>query len=57
MAGATSKAVIEDANEAALRKFEEGLARSISQYKAGLVKSFKTKEEFLDHLKNLEQDQ
>lgn len=28
--------------------------RSISQYKAGLVKTFKTKEEFLDHLKNLE---
>jgi len=54
MAGATKEAVAEDANEAALRKFEEGLARSISQYKAGQVRSFKTKEEFLDHLKNLE---
>ena len=54
MAGAARDAVIEDANEAALRKFEEGLARSIKQYKAGQVKSFKTKEEFLDHLKNLE---
>jgi hypothetical protein len=54
MAGATKEAVIEDANEAALRKFEEDLARSISQYKNGQVKSFKTKEEFLNHLKNLE---
>lgn len=46
--------IIQDANEAALQEFEEGLARSISQYKAGLVKTFKTKEDFLDHLKNLE---
>jgi hypothetical protein len=46
--------VIQDANEAALQEFEAGLARSISQYKAGLVKTFKTKEDFLDHLKNLE---
>ncbi len=54
MAGATEEAVILDANEAALQEFEEGLARSIKQYKAGLVKTFKTKEEFLNHLKNLE---
>ena len=46
--------VIQDANEAALQEFEAGLARSISQYKAGLDKPFKTKEDFLDHLKNLE---
>jgi len=54
MAGATKKAAIQDADDAALQEFEAGLARSISQYKAGMVKSFKTKEEFLDHLKNLE---
>lgn len=54
MAGATEKAVIQDANEAALLEFEAGLARSIKQYKAGLVKTFKTKEEFLNHLRNLE---
>ena len=46
--------VIQDANEAALQEFEAGLSRSISQYQAGLVKTFKTKEDFLDHLKNLE---
>ncbi len=54
MAGATDKAVIQDANEAALREFKEGVKRSIRQADAGLVKTFKTKEEFLDHLKNLE---
>ncbi len=54
MAGATDKAVIQDANEAALREFKEGVKRSIMQAEAGLVKTFKTKEEFLDHLKNLE---
>ncbi len=54
MAGALKKAEVQDADEAALREFEAGLARSIDQYKAGLVKTFKTKEEFLDHLKNLE---
>ena len=54
MAGATDEAVIQDANEAALQEFEEGLARSIKQYKAGLVRTFKTKEEFLNHLKNIE---
>ena len=54
MAGASEEVVVQDANEAALREFEEGLARSIKQYKAGLAKTFKTKEEFLDHLKNLE---
>jgi hypothetical protein len=54
MAGATEKAVIQDVNEAALQEFEAGLARSIKQYKAGQVKTFKTKEEFINHLKNLE---
>lgn len=54
MAGAKEKIVIQNANEAALQEFEAGLARSISQYNAGLVKTFKTKEEFLNHLKNLE---
>jgi hypothetical protein len=54
MAGITEKAVSQDANEVALQEFEAGLARSIKQYKAGLVKTFKTKEEFLNHLKNLE---
>ena len=54
MAGITEKAVSQDANEAALQEFEAGLARSIKQYKAGLVKTFKTKDEFLNHLKNLE---
>lgn len=43
-----------DANKAALREFEAGLRRSIKQADTGSVKSFKTKEEFRDHLKNLE---
>jgi hypothetical protein len=47
MAGATKEAVIEDANEAALRRFEEGLARSIKQYKTGDVEAFDDKEEFI----------
>jgi hypothetical protein len=54
MAGATEKAVIQDANEAVLKEFKEGVRRSIRQADAGLVKAFKTKEEFLNHLKNLE---
>jgi hypothetical protein len=54
MAVITEKAISQDANEAALQEFEAGVARSIKQYKAGLVKTFKTKEEFLNHLKNLE---
>ncbi len=54
MAGAKEKAVVQDANEAALREFEAGVRRSIKQADAGLVKTFKTKEEFLNHLKNLE---
>jgi hypothetical protein len=54
MAVAKEKAIIQDSNKAALQEFGAGLARSISQYKAGLVKTFKTKEEFLEHLKNLE---
>lgn len=43
--------VTQDANEIALKEFEAGLARSIRQYKAGLVKTFKTKEEFLNLLR------
>lgn len=54
MAGASEEVVIQDANETALREFEEGVKRSIKQADAGLVKTFKTKEEFLNHLKNLE---
>lgn len=53
MAGATKEAVMEDANEAALKEFEAGVRRSIKQANAGLVSTFKTKEEFLNHLKNL----
>jgi len=54
MAGATEKAVIQDDNEVALKEFKEGVKRSIMQADADLVKTFKTKVEFLDHLKNLE---
>jgi len=54
MAGATEKAVMQDAKEAAIKEFKEGVKRCIMQADAGLVKTFKTKEEFLDHLKNLE---
>jgi hypothetical protein len=54
MAGVIEKAVIQDANEAALKEFKEGVKRSIRQADAGLVKTFKTKDEFLAHLKNLE---
>jgi len=53
MAEAKEKAVATDANEAALQKFEAGLARSIKQYKAGLVATFKDKEAFLAHLRQL----
>ena len=52
MAGA-EESVIQDANEIALREFEEGIKRSIRQCNLGEVKSFKTKEEFLDHLRRL----
>jgi hypothetical protein len=54
MAGVKEKAVSLDANEAAVKEFEEGVRRSIKQANTGLVKSFKTEEAFLDHLKNLE---
>jgi len=54
IAGAKEKAIIQDANEASLQKFEADLRRSIEQADAGLVETFKTKEEFLNHLKNLE---
>jgi hypothetical protein len=45
MAGATENAVIQDANKAALTEFKEGVKKSIRQADAGLVKTFKTKEE------------
>jgi hypothetical protein len=54
MAGATKKAITQDSDEAALQEFEAGVRRSIKQADAGLVRTFKTKEEFLNHLKNLE---
>jgi len=54
MAGVKERTVIQDANETLLKEFEEGVRRSIKQADAGLVKTFKTKEEFLDHLRNLE---
>jgi len=54
MAGASENVAIQDANEAALKEFEAGVRRSIKQANAGLVKTFKTKEEFLNHLKNLD---
>ncbi len=40
-----------DANEAALKEFEDGMRRSIKQADAGLVGTFKSKEEFLNRLK------
>jgi hypothetical protein len=54
MAGAKEKAITQDANEAALQEFEAGVRRSIKQAEAGKVETFKTKEEFLNHLKNLD---
>jgi hypothetical protein len=39
MAGATKKAVIQNANEAALQEFDAGLAWIIKQYQAGFVKT------------------
>ena len=53
MAEASEYVVIQDAIEIALREFEEGLKRSIKQCNSGDVKSFKTKEEFLDHLRKI----
>lgn len=47
MAGASENVVVQDVNEAALKKFEEGLSRSIKQYKAGEVEAFDDKEEFI----------
>lgn len=54
MAGAENQTVTQDANEAALKEFEAGVRRSIKQANAGLVKTFKTKEEFLNHLRKLD---
>jgi hypothetical protein len=52
MAGVEVVAV--DANEVALCEFESGVRRSIKQANAGIVKTFQTKEDFLNHLNNLE---
>jgi hypothetical protein len=41
MAGGAEKAVMQDASEAALKEFKEGVKRSISQADEGLVKTFK----------------
>lgn len=54
MAGTKEKTVLQDAKEAALRDFEEGVRRSIEQADAGLVKTFKTPEELLNYLETLE---
>jgi hypothetical protein len=53
MAVASEEVVVQDASEVALREFEEGIKRSIRQCNLGEVKSFKTKEEFLIHLRKL----
>jgi hypothetical protein len=52
MAGLEVVAV--DADEVALLEFESGVRRSIKQANADIVKTFQTKEGFLNHLKNLE---
>ena len=54
MAGAENRVTPQDANEIALHEFEAGVKRNLKQADAGLVKTFKTKEEFLNHLENLE---
>ena len=54
MAGAENHVTPQDSNEIALQEFEAGVKRSLKQADAGLVKTFKTKEEFLNRLKNLE---
>jgi hypothetical protein len=54
MAGAEDQAITRNSNEAALQDFGAGIRRSIKQADTGLLKTFETKEEFLNHLKNLE---
>jgi hypothetical protein len=54
MAGTKEDSVPQNAKEAVLQDFEEGVRRSIEQADAGLMKTFKTPEELLDYLKNLE---
>jgi len=39
-----------NSDEAALHKFEEGLKKSIKQYKAGSVETFEDKDEFIKTL-------
>ncbi len=53
MAGATKKAAVQDANEAALQEFEAGVRRSIKQADASQMETFGDKESFLDHLRQL----
>ena len=50
MAGAENKAMVADANEAALKEFEAGLARSIKQYKSGQVETFDNVDDLLADL-------
>jgi hypothetical protein len=47
MAGSSEIVVVKDANDDAIKKFEEGLARSIKQYKAGEVEAFDDKDDFI----------
>ncbi|OPY48688.1 MAG: hypothetical protein A4E49_03437 [Methanosaeta sp. PtaU1.Bin112] len=47
MAGSSEVVVVKDTNEDAVKKFEDGLAKSIKQYKAGEVKALDDKEEFI----------
>lgn len=54
MAGAENRATAHDVNKAALQELDAGVKRSIKQADAGLIKTFKTKEEFLNHLRNIE---
>lgn len=47
MAGAVEEIVFQDVDEAALKEFEEGLTRSIRQYKAGEVEAIEDVDEFI----------
>ena len=54
MAVTEEKAAMPDSKDAALRDFEDSIRRSIRQADSGLVKTFKTAEEFLNYLNDLE---
>jgi hypothetical protein len=47
MSGVEEKAIIQGANETALKEFEAGLSRVIRQHKSGQVETFEDKDEFL----------